>query len=405
MTEIPKWLISDQIITNSFRNLSIERGIGIQRIIFFFIILIIMPLAFALSNLGLAIYKVRFGNVHKDFNHQDFLIGNDYETDYFYSKRILKNKERKFEQFNQFDTSNFVNSDVGFFDYQTILIEACKDLLKISKVAGSSAKFLILISSLRNILFYVIYRAFFKYHKKRGVSDIHLISMPLNLMCAIEMEDLKCNVYLHGLSVRILPHQVPNLTKLFLFSSDEKNYFSKFIPIEKIQIYDTNRITDHNNIAIILLRQTLQFDEKADDSMNIVDIKAVKTFADKNNLELFFKIHPKTEENKIKDLYKILKIEENQLLLNRTPVTENILALEPKIIFGWFSSGLAESLNYDILPVAIEKKSKSKKINELSNFDYKKRCLSFYDQTTILENVIQDKNQFRETINFLKNNE
>ena len=405
MTEIPKWLISDQIITNSFRNLSIERGIGIQRIIFFFIILIIMPLAFALSNLGLAIYKVRFGNVHKDFNHQDFLIGNDYETDYFYSKRILKNKGRKFEQFNQFDTSNFVNSDVGFFDYQTILIEACKDLLKISKVAGSSAKFLILISSLRNILFYVIYRAFFKYHKKRGVSDIHLISMPLNLMCAIEMEDLKCNVYLHGLSVRILPHQVPNLTKLFLFSSDEKNYFSKFIPIEKIQIYDTNRITDHNNIAIILLRQTLQFDEKADDSMNIVDIKAVKTFADKNNLELFFKIHPKTEENKIKDLYKILKIEENQLLLNRTPVTENILALEPKIIFGWFSSGLAESLNYDILPVAIEKKSKSKKINELSNFDYKKRCLSFYDQTTILENVIQDKNQFRETINFLKNNE
>ena len=405
MTEIPKWLISDQIITNSFRNLSIERGIGIQRIIFFFIILIIMPLAFALSNLGLAIYKVRFGNVHKDFNHQDFLIGNDYETDYFYSKRILKNKERKFEQFNQFDTSNFVNSDVGFFDYQTILIEACKDLLKISKVAGSSAKFLILISSIRNILFYVIYRAFFKYHKKRGVSDIHLISMPLNLMCAIEMEDLKCNVYLHGLSVRILPHQVPNLTKLFLFSSDEKNYFSKFIPIEKIQIYDTNRITDHNNIAIILLRQTLQFDEKADDSMNIVDIKAVKTFADKNNLELFFKIHPKTEENKIKDLYKILKIEENQLLLNRTPVTENILALEPKIIFGWFSSGLAESLNYDILPVAIEKKSKSKKINELSNFDYKKRCLSFYDQTTILENVIQDKNQFRETINFLKNNE
>ncbi len=405
MTEIPKWLISDQIITNSFRNLSIERGIGIQRIIFFLIALIVMPLAFVLSNLGLAIYRFRFGNVHKDFNHQDFLIGNDYETDYFYSKRILKNKGRKFEQFNQFDPSNFVNSDIGFFDYQTILIEACKDLLKISKVAGSSAKFLILISSLRNILFYVIYRAFFKYHKKRGVSDIHLISMPLNLMCAIEKEDLKCNVYLHGLSVRILPHQVPNLTKLFLFSSDEKNYFSKFIPVEKIQIYDTNRITDHNNVAIILLRQTLQFDEKADDSMNMVDIKAVKTFADKNNLELYFKIHPKTEENKIKDLYKILKIEENQLLLNRTPVTENILALEPKIIFGWFSSGLAESLNYDILPVAIEEKSKSKKINELSNFDYKKRCLSFYDQATILENVIQDKNKFRETINFLKNNE
>ena len=121
--------------------------------------------------------------------------------------------------------------------------------------------------------------------------------------------------------------------------------------------------------------------------------------------ELYYKIHPKTDENKIKTLNKILKIEENQLLLNRTPVVENILAIKPKIIFSWVSSGLAESLNYDVLPVAIEEKSKSKKINELSNFDYKKRSLSFYDQTKILKDAIQDKNQFRETINLLKNNE
>ena len=405
MTEIPKWLISDQIITNSFRNLSIERGVGFQRIIFFFIASMSMPLAFLLSNLVLAIYKVRNRNVNKEFSLKDFLIGNDYETDYFYSKRILKNKGKKFEQFNQFDPSNFVNNDIGFFDYQIILIEACKDLLKITKVVGANAKFLIFISSLRNILFYVIYRTFFRYYKKRGVSDIHLISMPLNLMCAIEKEGLNCNVYLHGLSVKVLPDQVPTLTKLFLFSRDEKDYFSKFVPIEKIQIYDTNKIKDHNNVAIILLRQTLKFDEKSDDKMNMVDIEAVKTFADKNNLELYFKIHPKTDKNKINTLNKILKIEENQLLLNRTPVVENILALKPKIIFSWFSSGLAESLNYDVLPVAIEEKSKSKKINELSNFDYKKRSLSFYDQTKILKDAIQDKNQFRETINLLKNND
>ena len=187
MTEIPKWLISDQIITNSFRNLSFERGVGFQRIIFFFIVSLSMPVAFLIANFRLAIYKIKFVNDRRRFNHNDFLIGNDYETDYFYSKRILKNKGKKFEQFNQFDPSNFVNNDIGFFDYQTILIEACKDLLKITKVVGANAKFLIFISSLRNILFYVIYRAFFRYHKKRGVSDIHLISMPLNLMCAIEI--------------------------------------------------------------------------------------------------------------------------------------------------------------------------------------------------------------------------
>ena len=405
MTEIPKWLISDQIITNSFRNLSIERGNRFQRIIFFFIVSLSMPIAFLLANFRLAIYKIKFVNDRRRFNHKDFLIGNDYETDYFYSKKILKNKGRKFEQFNQFDPCNFVCSDVGFFNYQKVLIEACKDLLQITKFSGWNEKFLILFSSLRNMLFYVIYREFFKYHKKRGVKDIHLVSMPLNLMCAIEKEGLNCNVYLHGLSVKILPYQVPSLTNLFLFSRDEKDYFSKFIPIEKIHIYNSNIITDHKNVAIMLLRQTLKFDEESDDKMGINDIEAVKEFTDKNNLKLYFKIHPKTEENKIKALKKILKIQENQLLLNRTPVVENILALKPKIIFGWFSSGLAESLHYQVLPVAIEEKSKFKKINELSNFDYKKRCLSFYNQRSVLKDAIQDKNKFRETINLLKNNE
>ena len=404
MTEIPKWLISDQTITNSFQKLSFDRGIGFQNIIFFLIIAVSIPVAFLISNIRLAIYKIKYGSVHKEFNYKDFLIGNDYDTDYFYPKKILDNNGKSFEQFNQFDPSNFFNSDIGFFYYQKILIEACKDLLKITKVAGLNAKFLIFISSLRNIIFYVIYRAFFKFHKKKGVTDIHLVSMPLNFMCAIEKEGLNCNVYLHGLSVKILPYQVPSLTKLFLFSKDEKEYFSKFIPIEKIHIYEANKIINHSNTGIVLLRQTLKFDEKSDDGMDMNDIEAVKTFADKNNLELYFKIHPKTDENKIQVLSKNLRIEENRLLLNRTPVVENILALEPKIIFGWFSSGLAESLNYNVLPVAIEKKSKSKKINELSTFDYKKRCLSFHDQKLILKEAIQGESEFIETINFLKNN-
>ena len=59
--------------------------------------------------------------------------------------------------------------------------------------------------------------------------------MPLNLMCAIEKEGLNCNVYLHGLSVKVLPDQVPTLTKLFLFSRDEKDYFQNLYLLKKFK--------------------------------------------------------------------------------------------------------------------------------------------------------------------------
>ena len=50
----------------------------------------------------------------------------------------------------------------------------------------------------------------------------------------------------------------------------------------------------------------------------MVDIEAVKTFADKNNLELYYKIHPKTDENKINTLNKILKIEKSTAFKQNT---------------------------------------------------------------------------------------
>ena len=288
MTEIPKWLISDQIITNSFKDLSIDKGFGVQKTIFFIFVLISMPFAFLLCNLRIIFFKVRFLNVHKEFKFFDFLIGNDYEVDYFYAKKFLKENDIPHEQFNQFDLSNFFNDEISIFNYQEVLFEACKDFFEVIKIHGLNAKFIIFVTSLRNMVFYVIYRTFFRYHKKRGLSDIHLISMPLSLMCAIEKENLNCNVYLHGLSVKVLPYQVPTISRILLFSNDEKDYFSRFIPSKRIYIYNSDKIINYKNVAIILLRQTLNFDKKSEDRMNVSDIEAVKTFANNNNLELYF---------------------------------------------------------------------------------------------------------------------
>ena len=49
--------------------------------------------------------------------------------------------------------------------------------------------------------------------------------------------------------------------------------------------------------------------------MNVSDIEAVKTFANNNNLELYFKIHPKTDDKKLKTLNKILSINKGGFFL------------------------------------------------------------------------------------------
>tara|TARA_B100000902_G_C27271607_1_gene896570 strand:+ start:29 stop:871 length:843 start_codon:yes stop_codon:yes gene_type:complete len=279
------------------------------------------------------------------------------------------------------------------------------DLLDISKIAGGYLKLNILLKSIKNIFFYIIYRNFFRHQKQVGLKRVHLIATPLILIAALKKEHLFCSVYMHGLTIKIPKQYFPSIDKLFVLSEDEKNYYSTLMPKNNIQLHKLKTIAKYKNNAVLLLRQNLNFSNENEDSMSIVDIRALSSFLKGINIDLYYKVHPKTDEEKLHQLKETLKINDANLMKDRTPISNNIEITQPKFIFGWFSSGLAESLSLNILPVMMDPITTSKKIKNFSNFNYKNRCLNFKTDQILLKNCSENDNEYKKILNKLKNSE
>ena len=401
----PKWLISDEIFIYTFGSQSIKIQ-NLSPANFLFAILVIfsvIPL-FLICNLRIAFYKIYFRKKNVSFAFSNLLIGSDYATDEFYARKELKRNEVDFDHMNQFKINNYLNRNLRFLSYQNIILESCFDLIKISQIKDSKMKRCAFSTSIRNIHFYVIYRAFFRYQKKLRLQRVHLVAYPLILMAAIEKERLPCAVYFHGLSIKIPQSQFPSIDCLYVISRDEKKYFSSFMPEDKIKLYKLNTLSEYRNNAVLLLRQNLNFTGTHPDLMSVDDIHVLSSFLSDLNIDLYYKIHPKTDLNRIEELKKILEINDSKLIKSLHPVSDNIKLLQPKFIFGWFSSGLAESLGLNIIPVMVDAAVfKTKKIQNFSNFSYENRCLNFQRDKDLLISCSNDADAYQKILSQLKN--
>ena len=403
---IPQWLISDESILNTYgrETLKIEAS-QLARLFCFSIILTLIIPVFLFCNFRTIIYKTYLQKKGSSCNFTDLLIGNDYETDEFYARGILEERNIDFFKMNQFTIQNYFNSNITFFSYQSIIFESCMDLLDISKIAGGYLKLNVLLKSIKNIYFYVIYRNFFRYHKQVGLKRVYLIATPLILISALKKENLYCSVFMHGLTIKIPKQYFPSIDKLFVISEDEKNYYSGLIPANKIQLYKLKPIAKYKNNAVLLLRQNLNFSNDKEDFMSIDDIQTLSSFLKEIKMDLYYKIHPKTDEKKLHQLKEKLKINDANLIKDRTPISNNIKIIQPKFIFGWFSSGLAESLSLNILPVMMDSAITPRKLKNFSNYNYKNRCLNFKTDQALLKNCSENENEYKKILTKLKNGE
>ena len=401
---IPQWLISDESILNTYGGKTIEiEASQVSKFLFFCVTLSLIISVFLFCNFRIIIYKTYLRMKDSSGNLPDLLIGNYYETDEFYARSVLEENNIDYSRMNQFNPQNYFNRNISFFSYQSIIFESCIDLLDISKIVGVYLKLNVLLKSIKNIYFYIIYRNFFRYHKQVGLKRVHLIATPLILISALKKENLYCSVYMHGLTIKIPKQYFPSIDKLFVFSEDEKNYYSALMPANKIHLYKLKPIAKYKNNAVLLLRQNLNFSNDKEDFMSIVDIQALSSFLKEINIDLYYKIHPKTDENKLHQLKETLKINDANLMKDRTPISNNIEIIQPKFIFGWFSSGLAESLSLNILPVMMDPITTSRKLKNFSNFNYKNRCLNFKTDQMLLKNCSEHDDEYEKILHKLKN--
>jgi len=401
---IPHWLIADSSSLNSYVGKTIKMETSpVSKFLFFCVILSLIIPVFLFCNFRIIVYKTYLQKKSSSDNCQDLLIGNYHETDEFYARNILEESNINFSKMNQFNPHNYLDSNITFFSYQSLIFESCMDLMDISKIAGSDLKLNILLKAIKNILFYVIYRNFFRHQKQVGLKRVHLIAMPLLLIAALKKEHLSCSVYMHGLTIKIPKQYFPTIDKLFVLSEDEKNYYSTLMPKNNIQLYKLKSPAKYKNNAVLLLRQNLNFSNDNEDFMSIVDVQALSSFLKEINIDLYYKIHPKTDENKLHQLKETLKINDAYLMKDRTPISNNIEIIQPKFIFGWFSSGLAESLSLNILPVMMDPIKTSKKLKHFSNFNYKNRCLNFKTDQLLLKNCSEHDDKYKKILHKLKN--
>ncbi len=399
-----KWLISDEIFIYTFGNqpIKIQNFVPINSFFSILIIFSIIPL-FLICNLRIVFYKIYFRKKNTYFTSTDILIGNDHSTDEFYARNALNRNEVDFDHMNQFMVNNFINKNFKLISYQKMILEACFDVIKISRIKDSKMKRCAFITSIRNLPFYVIYRAFFHHQKSLGLRRVHLVAMPLILMDAIEKERLPCTVYLHGLSIKIPQTLFPSIDCLCVISKDEKKYFSNFMSEKKIKLHKLNNLSEYKDNAVLLLRQRLNFSGSYPDLMSIDDINALSLFLRDLNINLYYKVHPKTDMSGIEELKETLGIDDSSLIKNLHPISDNIELIQPKFMFGWFSSGLAESLSLNIIPVMIDAAVfKTEKIQNFSNFSYENRCLNFKTDKDLLINCSTNNDVYMKVLNQLQ---
>jgi len=156
---IPHWLIADSSSLNSYVGKTIKMETSpVSKFLFFCVILSLIIPVFLFCNFRIIVYKTYLQKKSSSGNFQDLLIGNYHETDEFYARNILEESNINFSKMNQFNPHNYLDSNITFFSYQSLIFESCMDLMDISKIAGSDLKLNILLKAIKNILFYVIYR-------------------------------------------------------------------------------------------------------------------------------------------------------------------------------------------------------------------------------------------------------
>ena len=400
----PKWLISDETFIFTFDNQSIKIQ-NLNPSSFLFAILTIasvVPL-FLICNLRIVFYKIYFRKKNISFKFSNLLIGNYYDTDEFYAKRELNRNNIDFDLMNQFEINNYLNKNLRIFSYQRIILESCFDFINIYKIKDNKMKNCAFFTSIRNMPFYVIYRVFFGYQKKLKLQRVHLLALPLILMAAIEKERLPCSVYLHGLSFKIPQSLFPSIDCLHVISEDEKQYFSNFMSKNKIKLYKLNSLSEYANNAVLLLRQNLHFTGAHPDLMSVDEIHALSSFLSDLNIDLYYKTHPKTNLNCIEELKETLGIDDSKLIKNLRPISDNVELIQPKFIFGWLSSGLAESLRLNIIPVMVNAAVfKTENLQNFSNFSYENRCLNFKTDKDLLLSCSTNNDVYMKILNQLQ---
>jgi len=355
-SNFPSWLLSHRHIVNKLdaeqtSTHSFTAG-GLLLALFH---LSLSPLFFLYLFLVILFYKLRCRKFTLSFQGAPLLFVGPHALDleYFYS--VNPPCLSRHIRVEPFSLPQYFSISIPTRFYLSIIHVVFLDLFAAASLQDPRSRFLTYVTSLCSAHLYVCYRAYFRYAYKQLCSSVSFVSMNLLMMSAASVEGLSVDVYLHGLAVKNHPLSIPPIRTLFVISPAEKAYFKAILPGASVLTYSTVPCFSRSNSAILLLRQITDPTCKDHTGMQIEDILYIAKILESANCRLYVKPHPRSDMESVANFMSDLPASNVTIVARSCGVRSLLRDIRPNVVFGWYSSGLAEALVHGIIPVRVRR--------------------------------------------------
>lgn len=407
--KISSWLYADNNIHQNF----LSTKPSLKKVTIYELILLALKLCSSIPYIFHKFIVLRSFNIKKinidilhltekedhSSNHKilsEHLEGNEYISVSIFNKNDL------------FLTSSFQNKI--FFNAMRMSFKA---FLALSREENQNFRRIILRNLHRSfadaIYFYYLFLDLSQTYPKLHIFSTSGLLRPLVIASNL---GIKVSILTHGIQGKPYPLGFPAAHRIYLHTQDEEEYFKEKLRIPIVETYDFKKINDRKKNIIFFLRKKIFFDKidkaklneeiglnKRIVTMDADSILEAINFFQKNNFEIYIKMHPYSAFN-TSDLQKY--VGRNLNFLDQSySAEEGINLVKPMFTVGWFSSSLAISLLSNVMPVCIDKKPYNQLFIDRPLFKFYKRTINFHEQRDIIKKAMESESFYDQILNTL----
>ena len=316
--------------------------------------------------------------------------GNGY--DYANLYRVVDFDESKVVYINSFTMKSYMGVvKVGFLTLIDVFVRSFIVYCSVIKNnLPNNIENLVIENGLRNIAQYTYLSSFFKTVKSFN-RDIHVYSGGARLQSNAAIEsNLKTFCLLHGLLGRVHPIVFPEFSEVYVYNAVEKSYLEGLGIKSNIHIYPFDKV--HVKCRVVLIFMRLH-----DELMDFNDLHDLVQFFKTHNYDIKMKLHPQYRDKNAYEWASTLSID--IIGNNAGDATSLIYSFSPSFVVAWMSTALCESLNMEVIPISLTKKSE---ILPKPVYPFDKRTLSWHEEKEIINDAVEATAFYNEVVNTLK---
>jgi len=210
------------------------------------------------------------------------------------------------------------------------------------------------------------------------------------------LSGLNVTRFYHGLMQTIHPDIFPNYHSVYVYSNSEKKYLSE-MGISS-NVYKFDKVLVRKKIVVFFMAECIS-------NIEVINFNNLLDLFKNAKYKILFKYHPLNKaSNSIKKEYELKDINWNKLLdlseideVDGNSASDIIMDVSPSFVVGWGSTSLCESLNMNIIPIALS-------IDEdRPVYDMPKRSLEWPLRSDTISNLIYQKLDYNSELIKLSN--